>query len=33
MIERLDEQVELKDNKIKVLEKELKDVNLYDEKN
>ncbi len=30
-IERMDEEIELKDNKIHVLEKELKDVNLYDE--
>jgi hypothetical protein len=30
-IERMDEEIELKDNKIHVLEKELKDVNQYDE--
>ncbi len=30
-IERMDEEIELKDNKINVLEKELKDVNYYDE--
>jgi hypothetical protein len=30
-IERMDEEIELKDNKIKVLSKELKDVNHYDE--
>ena len=30
-IERMDEEIELKDNKIKVLAKELKDVNHYDE--
>ena len=30
-IERMDEEIELKDNKINVLEKELKDVNHYDE--
>ena len=30
-IERMDEEIELKDNKIYVLEKELKDVNQYDE--
>ncbi len=30
-IERMDEEIELKDNKIKVLEKELKNVNHYDE--
>ncbi len=30
-IERMDEEIELKDNKINVLEKELKDVNDYDE--
>jgi hypothetical protein len=30
-IERMDEEIELKDNKIHVLEKELKDVNYYDE--
>ncbi len=29
--ERMDEEIELKDNKINVLEKELKDVNHYDE--
>ena len=29
-IERMDEEIELKDNKINVLEKELKDVNHYD---
>jgi hypothetical protein len=31
-IERMDEEIELKDNKINVLEKGLKDVNHYDEK-
>jgi hypothetical protein len=30
-IKRMDEEIELKDNKINVLEKELKDVNHYDE--
>ncbi len=30
-IERMDEEIELKDNEINVLEKELKDVNYYDE--
>ncbi len=30
-IERMDEEIELKDNKINVLERELKDVNHYDE--
>ena len=30
-IERMDEEIELKDNKINVLEKELRDVNHYDE--
>ena len=30
-IERMDEEIELKGNKIQVLEKELKDVNHYDE--
>ena len=30
-IERMDEEIELKDNKINILEKELKDVNHYDE--
>jgi hypothetical protein len=30
-IERMDEEVELKGNKINVLEKKLKDVNYYDE--
>jgi hypothetical protein len=30
-IERMDEEIELNDNKINVLEKELKDVNHYDE--
>ncbi len=30
-IEKMDEEIELKDNKINVLEKELKDVNHYDE--
>jgi len=30
-IERMDEEIELKDNKINVLEKELKNVNQYDE--
>ena len=30
-IERMDEEIELKDNKINVLEKELKNVNHYDE--
>ncbi len=30
-IERMDEEIELKDSKIKVLSKELKDVNHYDE--
>ncbi len=30
-IERMDEEIELKDNKINVFEKELKDVNHYDE--
>ena len=30
-IETMDEEIELKDNKINVLEKELKDVNHYDE--
>ncbi len=29
-IERMDEEIELKDNKINVLEKELKNVNHYD---
>jgi hypothetical protein len=31
-IERMDEEIELKDNKISVLEKELKNVNHYYEK-
>jgi predicted metallopeptidase len=31
-IERMDEDIEMKDNKIKVLSKELKDINQYDEK-
>ncbi len=31
IIERMDEEIELKDNKIKVLAKELKNVNHYDE--
>jgi hypothetical protein len=30
-IERMDEEIELKDNKINILENELKDVNHYDE--
>jgi hypothetical protein len=30
-IERMNEEIELKENKINVLEKELKDVNRYDE--
>jgi hypothetical protein len=30
-IERMDEEIEIKDNKINILEKELKDVNNYDE--
>jgi hypothetical protein len=30
-IERMDEEIELKDNKINVLEKKLKNVNHYDE--
>ncbi len=31
-IERMDEEIELKENKINVLAKELKDINHYDEK-
>ncbi len=30
-IERMDEEIELKGNKINILEKELKDINEYDE--
>src|SRR6476469_1684766 len=30
-IEKMDEEIEIKDNKISILEKELKDVNQYDE--